>query len=101
MPRGSAFFLGRPAEFAVRLADGAYLTTRRGIRSFRRFLMQHEAHALLGEISGLTPAQISRIGQAYEDAVLLAERIANHGRTLGMTDQEIEQFSASGLAMSG
>ena len=90
--RGSLFLLDRPAEFAVRLAYGAYLTTRRGIRSFRRFLLQREARALLGEIGGLTPAQISNIGRAYEDAIILAERIANHGRTLGMRDQEIEQF---------
>ena len=90
--RASLFLLDRPVELAVRLAYGTYLTARRGVRSFRRFLLQREAAALFGDVSKLSPAQLSRLGVAYEDALAISARVTQHGQALGMSEEQIEYF---------
>jgi hypothetical protein len=80
------------ARFTTRLAFAAYLAARRGFATFRRFMLTREATALLGDLTRLTPAQLSRLGRAHADALHQATQIATHGRSLGMGEPEIEYF---------
>jgi hypothetical protein len=90
--RASLLLLDRPVELVVRLAYATYLTASRGVRSFRLFLLEREAAALFGEVSRLSPAQLSRLEVAFDHAVAVSDRVAGYGKSLGMTDDEIAYF---------
>ena len=77
------------AEEFGRLVYAVYLTARRGIIGFERFVLSREAVSLVGDIAKLTPEQLTRFKGGYSQAVADVGQIASHGRTIGMTDEQI------------
>jgi hypothetical protein len=90
--RASFFGVDLVAELSVRVTFAAYLTVRRGIRSFRRFLQTSEAQAMIGRAAGLSPTEVGRIRSVYETAIGNVDMIINHGRSLGIPDAELDYF---------
>jgi hypothetical protein len=80
------------AEEFGRFVYAVYLTIKRGIREFQVFVKSNEATALIGDIAKLTTEELAVLKTGYLKAIEEMEKVAAHGKTLGMTDTEIRAF---------
>jgi hypothetical protein len=78
------------AEQIGKLVYSIQLNLRRGINTFTKWRLTREAADLVGDINQLTPAQIARLRALYSQAIENTQRIASHGRQLGMSLDEVE-----------
>lgn len=80
------------AEEFGRFVYAVYLTIKRGIREFQVFVKTNEAIDLIGDITKLTAEELAMLKTGYLKALEEVEKVAAHGKALGMTDNEIRAF---------
>lgn len=80
------------AESLVRVTLAAYRLAARGVRSFEVFLLEVRSTRLLGDLSELGPAERALLEQEYAQGLRLASRVRNHGRRLGLSEDQMEMF---------
>jgi hypothetical protein len=80
------------AEEFGRLVYAVYLSARRGIIGFERFVLTREAVDLVGDVARLSPENLTRLKAAYTQAITEMQNIARHGQSLGMTENEVHAF---------
>jgi hypothetical protein len=78
-------------EFGM-LVYAVYLSARRGIISFERFVLTQEAVDLIGDVARLSPEDLTSLKAAYTQAITDSQNITMHARSLGMADNAIEFF---------
>lgn len=88
--RGSLFGLDMVAELLGKVVYSIQINLRRGINTFNRWVLTREAIDLIGDINRLQPEELQRVAALYRQAVADGERIAVHGRSLGMTAEEVD-----------
>ena len=88
--RASLFGLDLIADGVGRVAYSIYINLRRGINTFNRWVLTREAIDLIGDINNLTPAQLQQVRALYRQAITDTRQIVTHGRSLNMTDAQIE-----------
>lgn len=80
------------AEEFGRLVYAVYLSVRRGILSFERFVLTREAIDLIGDVARLAPEDLTLLKSGFAQALSDTSAIIRHGRSLGMADNEIHAF---------
>jgi hypothetical protein len=80
------------AEEFGRLVYAVYLSIKRGIVGFERFVLTREAVDLIGDVARLTPEELTNLKAAYTQAIADSQNILRHGQSLGMADNEIHAF---------
>ncbi len=90
--RASIFGADLAAEALARVSYAVYLGIRLGITSFNRWVLTREAVSLIGDINALSPQQVQRLTAVYQTAAAEAQRLAQHGRSVGLSADEIETF---------
>lgn len=80
------------AEEFGRLVYAVYLTIKRGIIGFERFVKTREAMDLIGDIARFSPEDLTSLKAAFTEAIAASERVAAHGTSLGMNADQIHAF---------
>ncbi|MBS1911272.1 MAG: DUF4157 domain-containing protein [Bacteroidetes bacterium] len=83
---------GGIGETVRRLVPAVYYTMKSGVREFQVFLKTKEALELIGDVAKLTGRELNELKEAYLQTVEDVTGIVAHGKTLGITDEEIEGF---------
>jgi hypothetical protein len=78
------------AEQIGKVVYSIQLNLRRGINTFTKWRLTREAADLIGDINHLSPAQIAQVRALYSRAIENTQRIASHGRELGLTLDEVD-----------
>lgn len=87
MVRGSAFGLDLIAQATYAL----YNSMRAGVRSFQAWSKTDEFVQLFGQVRALSPEDLTRVKALHESALADLHRIDIHGRSIGMTDDQISE----------
>ncbi len=89
-PRVSIFGADFAVEYIGKFAYSLQLNLRRGVNTFTKWRLTSEAADLIGDINKLTPAQVAQVRALYSKAVDDLQRIATHGRKLGMSVEDVD-----------
>ena len=68
-----------------------YYGAKQGLLSLERFMLILRQEKVIAE-AALTAEQLNRVRQRFLEATRLAEELTSHGRSLGMTEREIDAF---------
>jgi hypothetical protein len=88
--RASVFFLDHVAEMFGWFVYSVHINLRRAVNTFERWAASSEAIDLIGRLDEMTPGQVETMRGLYTAGVRDAQRVAEHGLSLGMTDAEID-----------
>ena len=91
-PQGFYSYIVPYADYFGRFVHAVYLSLKRGIRDLQLFAKTSEAVELVGDIAKLSVEELAKLKTAYLAAIEEAEKVALHGKGLGMADSEVMAF---------
>ena len=86
MLRGSFFGL----DIVAQATYATFLSLRRGVNNFKLWALSDEAVSLIGDINRLSPEDLLRVKELYGQAISNMQRVADHGRQIGMSLDDID-----------
>ncbi|MBM7113167.1 hypothetical protein I3V78_06410 [Archangium primigenium] len=69
-----------------------YHLARRGVLAFEHFLLELKALNILADLSRLSPEELTRLKSLFEQDQKLLEELVQHGKALGLTDEQVDGF---------